>query len=209
MPADEGSSSPGSGQSAFERAAARFRLTQADLIGLVDDTDAEEDDLEPLEDDDPEHALGLRIARVDVEQALATAYLTFEDGHYLVYAARIDEGETVLLDRFLEPVPSYEEYWICDDLDGKVGPPPAEQEPLPGSGRHPTAWRGAEGRTLADLGWYEEGMQAFLRFEEGGYLTLAARSDGGTAYLIGYFSGDGPHPGEEYLHFELPEQEPD
>src|SRR5579885_1378916 len=179
------------------RAAARFGLTPADLIGVVGDQEPE-----PLQPDEAENAIGRRIARVDVEESFATLYLTFEDGSYLTYAARIDEDGVILLDRFCQAEPSYHDYWVFDELEGESGPPPEARRPAPGSLYHPAAWQGAVGRIVAHLGWYEEGMQAFVHFEEGGYLTVAARAEGGSAYLLGYSSPTEPESPDDYVLFE-------
>ena len=144
------------------------------------------------------------MARVDVEAEFATVYLTFEDRTYLALAARIDEDGVILLDRFSEPAASYEEYWVFDELEGECGPPPPELAPMPGLPYDPNAWSGAAGRTLSDIGWYEEGMQVFHHFEEGGYLTLAARAAGGVAFLAGYFAPEDPETPDEYVVFEPP-----
>ncbi|HZU77707.1 MAG TPA: hypothetical protein VFA70_13140 [Dehalococcoidia bacterium] len=180
------------------RAAARFGLTPADLVNVV----GTDEQAEPLAEDDAEHAVDRRIARVDVEESFATVYLTFEDGSYLTFAARIDEEGVILLDRFCPPARSYEEYWVFDELEGESGPPPPEHAPAPGTPFHPAAWKRAAGRTIAGLGWYEDGMQAFVHMDEGGYLTLAARAAGGVAYLLGYFSPDDPAEPDGYMVFD-------
>jgi hypothetical protein len=187
---------------ALSRAAARFRLTPADLVHVAPSNE----EAEPLAEDEAERAIGRRIARVDIEETFATIYLTFADGTYLSYAARIDEEGVILLDRFCPPAASYDEYWVFDDLEGESGPPPVELAPAPGTPFHPAAWKGAEGRTVADLGWYEEGMQAFVHFAEGGYLTVAARAAGGVAYLLGCFAPIEPDEPDEYVVFEPPEE---
>jgi len=77
---------------------------------------------------------------------------------------------------------------------------------VPGSVFDPATWQGAAGRTLTHIGWYEEGMQVFLHFEEGGYLTLAARVGQGSAYLIGAFVPEDPACDDDYLVFDPPEE---
>ncbi len=148
--------------------------------------------IEPLEPDDAYNAIGRTISRLNFEVEFATVYLTFSDGTYLGYASRVDEEGVILLDRFSEPAQAYSDYWIFDELEGETGPPPAELEPEPGTGFHPDTWQASTGRTVADLGWDEEGMQVFIHFQQGGYLTFAARTLAGSAYLLGYFSTDDP-----------------
>ncbi|HLZ69799.1 MAG TPA: hypothetical protein VKV26_07800 [Dehalococcoidia bacterium] len=187
-------SSPDAAPLTLRNAMSRYGIVPADLVGVLADTaDAGEE-----RDDEPQLAEGHRIVRVDVEEPFATVYLSLDDGRYLVYAARLDEEGAILLDSLRPPAPSYEERWIFDDLEGESGPPPA------GTPVDAALWHGAAGRTLAHIGWYEEGMQVFLHFEEGGYLTLAARAAGGIAYLLGAFVPDDPAGDEEYLVFELP-----
>jgi len=55
------------------------------------------------------------------------------------------------------------------------------------------------GRVIEAIGWHEEGMQTFLHFEGGGYLTVAARSRQGVAYLAGYYSDTDPATPDGYL----------
>jgi hypothetical protein len=178
----------------------RHGIVPADLVHLV----PREEEADEERADDPLLAEGHRITRVDVEELFATVYLTLDDGRYLVYAARLDEEGVILLDSMQPPAPSYEERWLFDDLEGESGPPPPAVAPAPGSIFDPALWQGAAGRTLGHIGWYEEGMQVFLHFEEGGYLTLAARASGGIAYLLGAFAGDDPACEEDYLVFEPP-----
>ncbi|GEM_PF-2420042 len=181
-------------------AVARQAIVPADLIGVIPTESAADEERE----DDPLLAEGHRIARVDVEEPFATVYLTLEDGRYLVYAARLDEEGVILLDSLQQPAPAYDERWVFDDLDGESGPPPPELAPTQGSECDPALWQGAVGRTLAHIGWYEEGMQVFLHFEDGGYLTLAARASGGVAFLLGAFVPDDPPHDDDYLIFDLP-----
>lgn len=195
--AAEGGSAP---SPAMQAALARFGIVPADLVGVLPEAAEGDDERE----DDPQLAEGHRVVAVDVEEPFATVYLTLEDGRYLVYAARLDEEGVILLDSLQPPAPSYEERWVFDDLEGESGPPPPEQAPPPGSTLDPASWPGAAGRTLAHIGWYEEGMQVFLHFEEGGYLTLAARAAGGVAHLVGAFVPDDPACDDGYLVFDPP-----
>jgi hypothetical protein len=182
----------------------RFTITPENLLDVIQPPSAEDDE-PPVEADDPEHALGRRIARLDYEPEFATLFLTLDGGGYLTYAARIDEDEGIVLaDIFTEESAAYDEYLVPDEQAGETGTPPPDRAPEPGTPFHPDAWKQAEGRTLGGLGWYEEGMQAFLHFDEGGYLTLAARAAGGVAYLVGYFSAVDPESDDEYLLFEPP-----
>lgn len=163
---------------------------------------------EPLEPDDAENAVGRRLRRVRVERRLATVYLTFTDATYLTYAARQDDEGVILLDRFCAPEPSYGDYWVFDELSGEVGAPPRAVAPRPRTPQHPIRWREAEGRSVSALGWYEPGMQAFIHFEEGGYLTFAARVQGGRAYLLGAFVAEEPADPDDYLIFDTPDGAP-
>ncbi len=156
---------------------------------------------EPLEPDDAFNAIGRTISRLDLEDEFATVYLTFSDGTYLAYASRVDEEGVILLDRFSEPAQEYSDYWIFDELEGETGPPPQQLQREPGTGFHSDAWQGSVGRTVLDLGWDEEGMQVFIHFEEGGYLSFAARTRAGSAYLPGYFAADDPAD-DEYMEFD-------
>lgn len=160
----------------------------------------------PPEPDDPYRAFGRRIVRIDVESSFATVYLTFDDGYYLSFAARIDDEGCILLDRFCEPAATYSEYWAFDELEGESGPDPASDAIRCGSGYAVVDWKAAEGRVVRDIGWYEEGMQAFVHFEAGGYLTLAARVVGGVAYLIGYCATEEPPSDDEYVVFDVPDE---
>lgn len=157
---------------------------------------------EPLAPDDAENAVGRVLRRVRYERALATVYLVFADATYLTFAARLDDEGVILLDRFCPAARRYGDYWLFDDLAGGVGPPPRHAAPRRGTPFHPQAWRGAEGRTVHAIGWYEEGMQAFVHFEEGGYLTFAARAWQGSAYLVGAFVPEEPDDPEGYLIFD-------
>jgi hypothetical protein len=163
---------------------------------------------EPLEPDDAENAVGRRLRRVRVERRLATVYLIFNDATYLTYAARRDDVGVILLDRFCAPERTYGDYWVFDELAGEIGPPPRTVAPRPDTPEHPASWRGAEGRTVGALGWYETGMQAFIHFEEGGYLTFAARASGGRAYLLGAFAAEEPADPEDYIIFDTPDGAP-
>jgi len=163
---------------------------------------------EPLEPDDASNAIGRKVARLNVEGEFATVYLTFTDGKYLTYASRIDEEGVILLDRFCDGPAPYSNYFIFDELEGETGPPPDELALPEGHGFRTESWQGAVDRTIFDLGWDEEGMQAFVHFEEGGYLTLAARASGGKSYLLGYFAAEDPDDGE-YIEFELTEARAD
>lgn len=174
------------------------RFLSGDLLPVL----GQEQKSEPLEPDDAENAVGRRLRRVRYEPALATVYLVFADRTYLTYAARLDEEGPLLLDRFCPPERNYGDYWLFDDLEGSVGPPPRRLLPAPGTPFDPSGWRKAVGRTIAALGWYEEGMQAFAHFEEGGYLTFAARADGSLAYLLGAFAADEPADADGYLIFD-------
>lgn len=156
----------------------------------------------PLEPDDPDNALGRLVARLDVEDQFATVYLTFADGTYLTYAARIDEDGVILLDRFCDRPAAYTDYFVFDELEGETGPPPPGKAPQLGTPFDSAAWRAVVGLTLHNLGWDEEGMQAFIHFEEGGYLTFAARASEGAAYLLGYYAAQDPDGEEGYLEFE-------
>lgn len=183
----------------------RFSIAADDLLDVIQPAG---DDEAPIEADDPEHALGRRIVRIDVEAEFATLFLTFADGSHLTYAARLDEEEGIVLaDIFDEQPAAYDEYLVPDEQAGETGPPPPGVAPEPGTPFHPDAWKAAEGRTLGGLGWYEEGMQAFLHFDEGGYLALAARAQGGVAYLVGYFSPVDPESDEDYVLFEPPDED--
>jgi len=188
----------------MQAALARFGIVPADLVGVLHDPEPDDE-----REDDPQLAEGHRVVAIDVEEPFATVYLTLDDGRYMVYAARLDEDGVILLDSLQPPAPTYEERWIFDDLEGESGPPPPELAPQPGSAFDPANWRDAAGRTLAHIGWYEEGMQVFLHFEEGGYLTLAARAAGGIAYLAGAFLPDDPESDDEYLIFDLPADQDD
>lgn len=195
--ATSGSSAP---SPAMQAALARFGIVPADLVGMA----PEVTDPEGEREDDPLLAEGHRIVALDVEQPFATVYLTLDDGRYLVYAARLDDEGAILLDSLQPAAPAYDERWIFDDLEGESGPPPLEATPPAGSALDPAGWRAAAGRTLAHIGWYEEGMQVFLHFEQGGYLTFAARASGGIAYLVGAFIGEDPEHDDGYLIFDLP-----
>ncbi|MHB8574393.1 MAG: hypothetical protein ACYDCQ_03590 [Dehalococcoidia bacterium] len=181
----------------------RFTIVPGNLLDVLQ-PEAEDAD-ESLEPDDPQHAIGRTVARVDVEPGFATLYLTFDDGSYLTFAARVDEEGVILLDRFCEPAASYDEYFVFEELDGESGPPPDRAAPEPGSAFDPTTWVGAAGRRIDELGWYEEGMQSFIHFDDGAYLTAAARAAAGSAYLVGYFSPDAP-AAADYFHFPLPDE---
>ncbi len=183
----------------------RFQFAAADLLPMLPNA-GHEPDGDPLEPDDASRAIGRSLARLNVEEEFATVYLTFTDGTYLAYASRVDEEGVILLDRFSEPAAEYSNYWIFDELEGETGPPPADLAPVVASGFHPDDWQGSVGRTVYDLGWDEEGMQAFIHFQEGGYLTLAARTHTGSAYLVGYFSAQDPE-NDEYMEFEPPDKD--
>jgi hypothetical protein len=183
----------------------RGRLAAGDMLDVIPLAPAHESQDAP-EPDDAANAIGKRIARIDVEADQATVYLTFEDGSYLTYAARLDDEGVLLLDRFCEPAARYEDYWVFDDLAGECGAPPPESMPQPGSPFDPHTWSEAAGSTVYDLGWYEEGMQVFVHFEEGGYLTLAAQASGGSAYLLGYFGVEDPQTDDDYVIFVAPEE---
>ena len=170
----------------------RFGIVPADLVDLAPTDQEELADDEPRPDD-PEDALGRRIARVNVEEIFATVYLTFDDGWYLIYAARLDEEGVILLDGLREPALAYSDYWIFDELEGESGPPPPDRAPTPGTAYDPATWTQAAGRTLSHIGWYEEGMQVFLHFAEGG-----------SAYLAGCFVAEDPRSDEDYAVFDLP-----
>lgn len=157
-----------------------------------------------LAEDDAEHAIGRRVKRVRAEPGLATVYLTFTDGCYLTYASRLDEEGLILLDRFCPPEADYGDYWAFDELEGNVAVPPPGEKPKRGTPFHPAGWRKAERRTVSGIGWYEEGMQAFIHFEEGGYLTFAARALDGAAYLLGLFVSEEPATDDGYYIFNDP-----
>lgn len=185
----------------------RFTISPENLLDVIQPF-AAEDDEQQVEPDDPEHALGQRIARLDYEAEFATLFLTLDGGSHLTYAARIDEDEGIVLaDIFSAEPAAYHDYLVPDEQAGETGPPPPDRAPQPGTPYHPDAWKQAEGRTLGGLGWYEEGMQAFLHFDEGGYLTLAGRAAGGVAYLVGYFSPIDPESDDEYVLFDPPLEE--
>ncbi len=199
--AAEGGTARGASPSpAMQAALARFGIVPADLVGVLPEGGEPDEERE----DDPLLAEGHRIVAVDVEEPFATVYLTLDDGRYLVYAARLDEEGVILLDSLQPPAPRYADRWLFDDLEGESGPPPPELATTSGSAFDPASWRDAAGRTLAHIGWYEEGMQVFLHFEEGGYLTLAARAAGGIAYLVGAFVPSDPDGDDGYLVFEPP-----
>jgi hypothetical protein len=174
------------------------RFLTSDLLPVL----GQDAPLPPLDADEAEHAIGRRLRRVRYERTLATVYLIFADRTYLTYAARIDEEGPLLLDRFCPPERAYGDYWLFDDLEGDIGAPPRRFAPQPDTPFHPATWRRAEGRTVGTLGWYEEGMQAFVHFEEGGYLTFAARADRGRAYLLGAFAAREPDNADDYIVFE-------
>lgn len=185
----------------------RFTISPGNLLDVIQPLSVEEDE-PPVEADDPEHALGHRIVRLDYEAEFATLFLTLDDGSHLTYAARIDDDEGIVLaDIFSAEPAAYDEYLVPDEQAGETGPPPPDDAPDPGSPYHPDAWQQAAGRTLGGLGWYEEAMQAFLHFDEGGYLTLAARAAGGVAYLVGFFSPIDPESDDEYVLFEPSREE--